>query len=161
MINSFDNALELLLGFPPSYGIAILRNTYDWIAKQSVSSDNDRHVVIFLASYNETFAKRGFTRHEEGKLPTKIIKRTTMDQVVLDLCGWLMPYSTEGALQELGKLAAAYGLSMPEPIVRGEGMFRGLHKTADIPAQDDDLTMTEDMIEFCWHYYWNYTWLGY
>jgi hypothetical protein len=73
---------------------------------------------------------------------------------------FLETLTPEEGVDFLGKLTAVYALAVPEPLFRVAKSFAGLHKTPDIPAIDDNLLMTDDMILFAWQYFWFYTWLG-
>lgn len=70
-------------------------------------------------------------------------------------------FSREDSIKFLSELIGSYALSVPEPLFRIARTYSGLHKTPDIPAIDDSLVMTDEMILFAWQYDWFYSWLGY
>lgn len=163
MKKPINQSLDLIIKDDVDEVVQAFRDTYFWFVKNNFPTKESYDGVLnrFLNKVSQTLIKEEYKRQQitEGKLSTIPFRSSKEIEKIIQK--FLKTTPKEHGIDFLGELIGAYALAVPEPLFRIAKTYLGLHKTPDIPAIDDSLPMTDDMILFAWQYDWFYSWLGY
>lgn len=159
-----DKCLNLIIQDDVDDVLLAFSDVYIWYVRHNFSHEEykGRNILkIFLDNIASTLIQKKRVRRiisqEEIKSrnfrDSKVVARTVHD--------YLDSLDAMDGIVLLGQLIGTYSVVVPEPLFRVANSFRGIHQTPDIPPIDDNLPMSDEMICFCWQYFWFYTWLGY
>lgn len=163
MKDSLEQCLDLIIWDNVDEVLFALNDTYFWFCQKSFTDESYRDNKVwqkFLDQISRNLVQeKGHRRFSADKKRDVAFRdRETISKTIQSFLETLTP---EEGIDFLGKLTAVYALVVPEPLFRVAKSFSGLHQTPDVPAIDDSLPMTDDMILFGWQYFWFYTWFGY
>jgi hypothetical protein len=163
MEESIHQCLNLITKDNVDEVVQAFRGAYSWyVSKEFPAQESDKGVLSqFLNEISRTLEEHQYRRmilSEEERASSPF--RHSSSIVVL-IQEFMMPLKKNDGVTFLGRLVGAYGLAVPEPLFRTAKTYSRLHMTPDIPAIDDDLPMTDNMILYAWQYDWFYSWLGY
>ena len=158
-----NQCLNLIIKDDVDEVVQAFRDSYFWFIKNNfpIKESYDGVLNRFLNKISQTLIKKEYIRQQisEDKLST--IPFQSSKEIEKNIQKFLKTKPKEEGIDFLGELIGAYALTVPEPSFRTAKTYLGLHKTPDIPAINDSLPMTDDMILFAWQYDWFYSWLGY
>jgi hypothetical protein len=163
MNDSVQQCLDLIVLDNVDEVLWALSDTYFWFCRKCFSEEIYKSNKVwqrFLDQISQTLIQKEGSRRIiiDKEVQVTFRNRKAISQIIQPFLEKLSP---DEGLDFLGKLTGRYALEVPEPLFRVAEAFSGLHQTPDIPAIDDNLPMTDDMILFGWQYLWFYTWLGY
>jgi hypothetical protein len=150
-----DNVDETLFAF---------HDIYFWYVQKNFSGEAYKSQNVlknFLDNLAATLTQNDLTRHSvtREEIENKILRdKETIAEIIQE---YLNPLAGMDGIVFLGRLIGTYSVIVPEPLFRVASSFRGIHQTPDISPVDDNLPMSDEMISFCWQYFWFYAWLGY
>jgi len=158
-----NQCLDLIVKDDVDEVVQALRDTYFWYVKNNFPTQASHKVVLdqFLDGIYRTLRNKEYKRviiSDEELAKLSFRRSSLIANVIQDFVTGL---EKKDGIIFLGNLNGAYALAVPEPLFRIAKTYLGLHKTPDVPAIDDNLPMTDDMILFAWQYDWFYSWLGY
>ena len=158
-----SQCLKLIIKDNVDQVVWAFRNTYSWYVKNNYSSQESYKGVLeqFLDGISRTLVQNEYKRMTISEEEMAILSFQDSSLITNVIQEFTTGLGKKDAINFLSELNGAYALSVPEPLFRTAKTYLGLHKTPDIPAIDDDLPMTDDMILFAWEYDWFYSWLGY
>ena len=163
MQEPIKQCLDLIIKDDVDEVVQAFRDTYFWYVKINFPTQESYKGVLeqFLDGISRTLGQNKYKRMRisEEEIAILFFRDSSLIKNVIQ--EFVTGLEKKDTINFLGELNGAYALSVPEPLFRTAKTYRGLHKTPDIPAIDDNLPMTDDMILFAWQYDWFYSWLGY
>jgi len=157
-----NQCLNLIIKNNVDEDVQAFRDSYFWFVHNNFPTKESYEGVLnrFLNKMSQTLIREEYTRQriseeELSKLPFRSAKD------IAKIIQQFLNTTNEDGIDCLGELIGAYALAVPEPLFRVAKTYSGLHMTPNIPAIDDNLPMTDDMILHAWQYDWFYSWLGY
>jgi len=164
MLEHVNQCLEKILYDDVDQVTWALSDAYFWFMKNNFTQEHYKNANVLQRFLNkisenmtrEEFHRRTAIKNEKARLTFRDKKIIT--SIIQDSLKTLTP---DQGIDFSGIVTGGYAASVPEPLFRKAGLFKGIHQTRDIPPIDDNLQMTSDMILFGWQYFWFYSWLGY
>ncbi|HET9589656.1 MAG TPA: hypothetical protein VFO91_12795 [Anaerolineales bacterium] len=158
-----NQCLNLIIKDNVDEVVQAFRDTYFWYVRKEFPTKESYEGVLdnFLNRVSETLGQNEYERmflSEEELLKLSFRPSSLILNVIQE---FMTKLEKNDGIDFLGRLIGAYALAVPEPLFRTAKTYSGLHMTPDIPATDDNLPMTDDMILYAWQYDWFYSWLGY
>jgi hypothetical protein len=157
-----NQCLNLIIKNNVDEDVQAFRDSYFWLVHNNFPTKESYEGVLnrFLNKISQTLIREEYTRQRisEEEL-SKLLFRSNQD--IAKVIQQFLNTTKDDGIDFLGELIGAYALAVPEPLFRVAKTYLGLHMTPDIPAIDDNLPMTDDMILHAWQYDWFYSWLGY
>ena len=138
------------------------RETYFWYTNKNFPSKTSYESVLnrFLNKISQTLGRDEYKRQQISDEEISRIPFRSDKDIAHVIQKFLKTKTNEDGIDFLGELVGAYALVVPEPLFRVAKNYLGLHMTPNIPAIDNNLPMTDDMILYAWQYDWFHSWLG-
>lgn len=158
-----DQCLSLIIKDNVDEVVQAFRDAFFWYVHRNFPTQASYQGVLdrFLNRMLQTLERAEYKRQQISEEEMSKIPFRGEMEIAREIQEFLSPLTKEAGMDFLGKLIGAYALAVPEPLFRVAKTYSGLHMTPDIPAIDDNLPMTDDMILHAWQYDWFYSWLGY
>lgn len=157
-----NRCLDLIIKDDVDEVVWAFRDTYFWYVKNNFPTQESYKGVLdqFLDGIDQTLLHKEYERRilSEEEIAKLSFRHSSLIANLIQ--GFMTELEKKDGINFLGKLNGAYALSVPEPLFRVAKTYLGLHMTANIPAMDDNLPMTDAMILYAWQYDWFHTWLG-
>lgn len=135
---------------------------YVWLTGNVITDEGFQGIPKrFLNQISQSLNQRGVIRRKISEIDVanrRFRAKEVIANNILNL--FLKNFAGEEAIDFLGNLIGQYALVVPELLFRTAESFLGMHQTPNIQPIDDNLPMTDEMILYCWQYYWFYSALG-
>jgi len=157
-----NQCLDLIIKDNVDEVVQAFRNTYFWYVKNNFPTQQSYVGVLnhFLNKISQTLGRHEYKRQQISAEEISRIPFRSDKDIAYVIQKFLKTKTNEDGIDFLGELMGAYALAVPEPLFRMAKTYLGLHITPDVPAIDDNLPMTDDMILYAWQYDWFHSWLG-
>ena len=162
MANLVDQCLKLIVHDDVDQVLFAFGKAYVWLISNKFSSGNLQGLSDrFLNQISQALKEPGVTRQHLDEKKDMIGSYRSQDAISNEIIEkFLKEPSGDDGLEFLGKLIGKYALVVPEVLFRRAKSFLGMHQTPDKHPIEDHLPMEDDMILYCWQYYWFYSALG-
>jgi len=158
-----SQCLKLIIKDNVDQVVWAFRNTYSWYVKNNYPTQESYKGVLeqFLNAISQTLQNKEYKRMNVSEKEMAKLSFRDSSLITTVIQEFMTGLGKKDGIIFLGELIGAYALVVPEPLFRIAKTYLGLHMTPNIPAIDDSLPMTEDMILHAWQYDWFYSFLGY
>jgi len=162
MVNLIDQCLKLIVQDDVDQVLFAFGKAFVWLMRNKFLPENPQSLSNrFLDQIFQALKEQGVTRQHLVEDENMVRSYRLQDAISNELIEkYLKELSGDDGLDFLGKLIGKYALVVPEVLFRRAKSFLGMHQTPDNPPIEDHLPMEDDMILYCWQYYWFYSALG-
>ena len=148
-----DDVDEVLFAFGRAH-VWLMNNKF---SGENLKSLSDRFLDKISQALKEQGMNRQYFLEEKNMIRSYRLHDDISNEIIEK---FLKKLSGGEGLDFLGTLIGKYALVAPEVLFRRAKSFLGMHQTPDKPPIEDHLPMEDDMILYCWQYYWFYSVLG-
>ena len=157
-----NQCLNLIVKDDVDQVVQAFRDTYfRYINKNFPAQESNQGVLDrFLGGISRALGQREYKRRIISEKEMAMLSFRPSLLIANVIQQFLTRLEKHDRINFLGELVGAYALVVPEPLFRIAQNYLGLHMTPNIPAIDDNLPMTDEMILYAWQYDWFHSWLG-